>query len=53
MVHMEIGQIMWDLAPLYPSPPDDLDGSCDENMDYLHQEEYQKIKLIWVCRSGV
>ena len=24
------------LAPLYPSPPDDLDGSCDENMDYLH-----------------
>ena len=24
------------LAPLYPSPPDDLDGSCDENMNYLH-----------------
>ena len=24
------------LAPLYPSPPNDLDGSCDENMDYLH-----------------
>ena len=24
------------LAPLYPSPPDDLDGSWDVNMDYLH-----------------
>ena len=24
------------LAPLYPSPPNDLDGSCHENMDYLH-----------------
>jgi len=24
------------LAPLYPSPPGDPDGSCDTNMDYLH-----------------
>ena len=24
------------LAPLYASPPEDPDGSCDTNMDYLH-----------------
>ena len=24
------------LAPLYASPPGDSDGSCDTNMDYLH-----------------